>query len=347
MRLTIVDCTLRDGGNYNSWAFPEAQVLRIVRALDAAHVDIVEVGYRGGSGSNKAVDVGVTAQCPADFLNRLPSLAHSQIAVQVVPTVCPLELLDDLADTPTQFVRVATYPHNFASALPALERLKQIGLDTSLNLMSASYIEPKDAAAMARRAEAAGADAFYMADSFGALTPDVVERLVTSVREATTLPIGYHGHNNLGLAFANALAAIRCGATWLDTSLCGLARGAGNLPTEQLVGAAQRWSLLEVDAQLKPTIAAAELVFAEILREPMRIAEAEIECGVFNLHYYFHRMVCERASAAGVDRQYVLAVLERLCPPSVDVSYVDKAIDELRVLDRSVVIRRSKLMDIA
>jgi len=330
MRLTLVDCTLRDGGNYNNWAFPETQVSRIVSALDAGRVDVIEVGYRGGSGSNKATNVGVTAHCPADFLNRLPPLAHARIAVQAVPTVCPLELLDDLADTPTQLVRIATYPHNFAGALPALERVKQIGLDTSLNLMSASYVEPEDAAAMAQRAEAAGADAFYMADSFGALIPDTVERLVAAVRAATTLPIGYHGHNNLGLAFANALAAIRAGATWLDTSLCGLARGAGNLPTEQLVGAAQRWSLLELDTQLEPTIAAAELVLSEILSEPMRIAEAEIESGVFNLHYYYHRLVREKARAAGVDRQLVLSALERLRPPSVDVSYLDQVIEELR-----------------
>ena len=329
MRLTLVDCTLRDGGNYNNWAFSDEQVARIVSGLDAGHVDFVEVGYRGGSGSNKATDVGVTAHCPADFLNRLPPLGHSRIAVQAVPTVCPPELLDDLADTPAALVRIATYPHDFELALPALRRVKELGLEASLNLMSASYVTPAQAADMALRAAAAGADAFYMADSFGALTPDGVEALVGAVRRATALPLGYHGHNNLGLAFANAIAAIRSGATWLDTSLCGLARGAGNLPTEQLVAAAQRWDLLDLDALLRPVVAAAGFVVSEILVEPMQIAEAEIESGVFNLHYYYHRLVRERARRAGVDHQLVLARLERLRPPRVDAACVDRVIEEL------------------
>jgi 4-hydroxy 2-oxovalerate aldolase len=329
VRVSVLDCTLRDGGNYNGWRFSESQIRRILAGLDDGRVDFVEVGYRGGSGSNRASDVGIAADFPSELLGRLPPLAHARLAIQAVPSVCDPRRLDDLVGTPVELVRVAAYPHDLPGALAMVAHVKGLGLRASLNVMAASYLDTGAAGALAREGQLAGADVLYLADSFGALSPDATAALVAAVREHATVPVGYHGHNNLGLAFANAIAALRAGATWLDCSLCGLARGAGNLPLEQLAGAALRWDFLETATVLEPLLATAELVLAEILAEPLRIARPEIESGAFNLHYYYHPLVRERAAALGLDPALLAERLGRSRPRRVDVACVDAAAREL------------------
>ncbi len=341
MSLKVLDCTLRDGGNCNQWHFTAAQVERIVSGLGESGVDFIEVGYRGGSGSNKAAGVGVTAHCPQGFLTSLPSAGDARLAVQAVPSVCPPRLLDDLTETSVKLVRVAAYPADFGEALAMIEHVKQINLEASLNLMSASYATAEQLGSMAAAAESAGADLFYIADSFGALTPDGTAQRIGAIVERTALPVGYHGHNNLGLAFANAVAAVRAGATWLDCSLCGMARGAGNLPTEQLVAAARRWPLLDLRAELTPILAAAEYVRTEILPEPMESGTAEIECGVFDLHFYYHPLIRAGAEESGIDRHLIAARLAARRPRGIDGGLVEAVIEELRPAQTSSSIRRS------
>jgi 4-hydroxy 2-oxovalerate aldolase len=77
---------------------------------------------------------------------------------------------------------------------------------------------------------------FYIADSNGSLYPDRVESLVRMLRANTSLPLGFHAHDNLRLAFANALTALRNGVEWLDASLGGAGKGGGNLMAELAAG---------------------------------------------------------------------------------------------------------------
>jgi 4-hydroxy 2-oxovalerate aldolase len=77
-----------------------------------------------------------------------------------------------------------------------------------------------------------GADVLYLADSNGSLTPTRVWDMVNLVRGYTGMPIGFHAHDNLGLAMSNSIAAVKAGATFIDGSLRGMGKGAGNLKLE-------------------------------------------------------------------------------------------------------------------
>jgi 4-hydroxy 2-oxovalerate aldolase len=324
----LIDCTLRDGGNLNNWHYPPAFIDRVLRLLDDGGVDVIEVGYRGGSGSNKAADVGAAARCDPEFLLGLPRLRHAQLAVMCVPTVCPMQSLDDLPALGVGLVRVATYPADAARALPYATALRSLGLRCSFNLMAASYLEPDAIARLAERAERAGADIFYMADTFGGMNPDQVKARISAVRVATEIPVGFHGHNNLGLAFANALAALEAGAEYLDGSLRGLARGAGNLPLEQLVAATETWARLGRRRNTDAVLEAAEVTADTVLREcaPMQVSTAELETGLGNVHYYYHRLIKERSEVSGVSRRAIAQALGVLRPARVDMRFVDQAL---------------------
>lgn len=322
----LIDCTLRDGGNLNDWHYPDRYIAEALQLLDRAGVDVIEVGYRGGSGSNKAKRVGPTAHCKRELMASLPVFAHAKRAVMCVPTVCPLQELDELPELGIDMVRIATYPADADGALPYLEHARKLGLDCSLNLMAASYLEPGPIGALARRAQDAGAGIFYMADSFGGMNPDDVRVRVHAARESCGRPIGFHGHNNLGLAFANALAALEAGATYLDGSLCGMGRGAGNLPTEQLIAAAETWEHLGRRFDPDAVLEAAELTMRLVLTEPMHVSTAELETGLGNVHYYYHGLIREESESSGLSRRQIARALGALRPPRVDKAFVDQAV---------------------
>jgi 4-hydroxy 2-oxovalerate aldolase len=86
---------------------------------------------------------------------------------------------------------------------------------------------------VASAATDAGAEFVYLADSNGSLSPVDTSGLVTLIHSVTRKAVGLHAHNNLGLALANAIAAVHAGATWMDSSIQGMGKGPGNLIAEQ------------------------------------------------------------------------------------------------------------------
>ncbi len=323
-KLSLIDCTLRDGGNLNDWAFTPEDLDFLVTRLSKSGVDYVEVGYRGGSGSNTSTRTGPAARCSAAYLDGL-NIPRERMAVMVVPTVCPLDLLDDLWERPIGLLRVAAYPRDVPQALSYVTCSNRRGVRVSLNVMSASYVTPDELSALARSAHQAGADVFYMADSFGALHPDSVRARVEAVRSVVDLPVGFHGHNNLGLAFANALAAIGSGASYVDGSLAGMARGAGNLPLEQFVAAADVWPALGGRYAVGPVLEAADYVLAKLTDGGIAITSRELLAGIYDLHYYFLPLVDEQVRQTGLERAAVLRALSLMRPPKVSAAAVAEA----------------------
>lgn len=86
----------------------------------------------------------------------------------------------------------------------------------------------------------AGAEYVNIADSAGYMTPDDVRARISLLVEKLPIPVGFHAHNNLGLAVANALTAAECGADYIDVTCRGLGAGAGNAQAEVVAGVFQR-----------------------------------------------------------------------------------------------------------
>ncbi|MBJ6363215.1 aldolase [Paenibacillus sp. GCM10012307] len=330
MSIHLIDCTLRDGGNLNNWNFSDQAIQKIIEGLDGCRADYIEVGYVGGSSSNKSSFQGKTSDCTINFLKQLPKTIHSKIAVMVVPSVCQLDQLMDLGTGTVSMIRLASYPHNAEDVYPYIASLKNRGFQVSMNLMAASYVDSQEAAKIAQKATLCGADVFYLADSFGSMTPTCIDEYITVIKNSSHCAVGFHGHNNLGLAFANALQAIRSGATYIDTSFCGMARGAGNLPTEQFVSALSHWGHFGTNYVVQPAIETADYVLNHVLDQPMKISTPEIICGISNIHYYFYDKIIQSVQEIpSVHPLEISRELGKLRPPKVDVSYINKAIEHI------------------
>jgi 4-hydroxy 2-oxovalerate aldolase len=117
-----------------------------------------------------------------------------------------------------------------------VEAARAAGLRVTLNLIRASEVTPEDVAVAVKLAQDCGAEAFYLADSNGSLFPDDVTALFAAAAGAAQIPLGFHAHDGLSLAFINSLTAIRAGCTYLDASLAGMGKGGGNLSLELIAG---------------------------------------------------------------------------------------------------------------
>ncbi len=249
-KITFLDCTLRDGGYYTDWDFNLDKTKKLIEGLNEAGVNIIEIGYKAPYSKGKYY--GLFRNCNEDYLNFISKNDHAEYSFMidvkefVKETTVDFALLDkyikDVASSVFSWVRLASY-FPTAWAIPALtDYFLKKGYKVTFNLMGGSLLSDEELQEALNRASEASVDVFYIADSFGAFYPEDVRRLIRFIKSGYCGKIGIHTHENQGLAYVNTLTAIEEGVDFVDGTVCGMGRGAGNLRTEQfLLGYSQKY----------------------------------------------------------------------------------------------------------
>lgn len=240
--IAVLDCTLRDGGYYNHWDFPLDVVNKYLEAMKATGVDVVELGLR--SLINKGFK-GASAYTTDAYLNALTIPSGLKVAVMInateivgnTPQAVALEKMFpcDANTSVVDVVRIACHVHEFVQALPACNWLKERGYIVGFNLMQVADRTQEEVEALSLEASKYPIDALYFADSMGSMTPEQTTQIIGWLRKHWKGAMGIHTHDNMGLALANTLQAVKDGVTWLDATVTGMGRGPGNARTEELV----------------------------------------------------------------------------------------------------------------
>ncbi|MBF6617239.1 MAG: aldolase catalytic domain-containing protein [Candidimonas sp.] len=239
--LVFLDCTLRDGGYYNNWDFPEPIINQYLQAMAEAGVDYVELGLRS---LQRTVFKGACAYTTDEFIRslRLPECLQVGVMINASELIGELpqqEILqalfpNDAQHSPVRLVRIASHVHEFSVALPAVNWLKQRGFKVGLNLMQIADRSEAEIKELASQAAPYEIDVLYFADSMGSMAPKQTAEIVGYLRTGWKGPLGIHTHDNLGLALSNTLCALDEGATWVDATVTGMGRGPGNARTEEV-----------------------------------------------------------------------------------------------------------------
>jgi 4-hydroxy 2-oxovalerate aldolase len=240
--IKVVDCTIRDGGLCNDSYFSLDTVRSVYRAVCEAGVDYVELGYR----NNREMLASDGTYGPWRFCDEEEL---KKVVDGVEPNGTKVSLMmdahksnpDDLipADqSVADMIRVATYVKDADKAIRVCNAASDLGYETTINVMAISREGgPFLDEALQQFEEETRAKAVYIVDSFGALYSEEVHYLVELYRmHIKTKEIGVHFHNNQQLAFANTIEGIIKEANYVDGTLCGLGRAAGNCPLELLLG---------------------------------------------------------------------------------------------------------------
>ncbi len=234
----VLDCTIRDGGLMNRWQFDDEFVRQILAASRRAGSAYIELGYKASTAYFSPVDHGKWRFCREDVLREF-WIPGSDSVLTVMLDIGRFDPRDmpPASESVIGAVRVACYVPQIEEGVAATRLLDSLGYETFLNIMAVSEAEPQALEeALKLVGKASPVTAISVVDSYGNLTPSQTRLLVEHYRETTGgKAVGFHGHNNLQLALANSLAAVEAGATFLDASLAGMGRGAGNTPLELLL----------------------------------------------------------------------------------------------------------------
>jgi 4-hydroxy 2-oxovalerate aldolase len=234
--MQILDCTLRDGGYYTQWDFPGELVQQYFTHLENLPVHIIEFGYRS---IKQQAYAGRFFYSPPELLQQVKQWAPSkQLAIMLDEKDSDPADLDRLLDPCKGYVdiiRIAVAPERLEKAIVLCREIKKKGFKAGLNIMYMSTLAENPAFFRQLSALEGVADSLSMVDSYGGVFPYQVKQIIAACRQYTTVPLGFHGHNNMELAFANSLAAIEAGCDIIDATVTGMGRGAGNLKTELLL----------------------------------------------------------------------------------------------------------------
>ncbi|MBD2864346.1 aldolase catalytic domain-containing protein [Paenibacillus oceani] len=233
----ILDCTIRDGGLVNNWDFSVEFVRDLYYSLNAAGVEYMEIGYKNSAKLLKGADSGPWRFLDEAFLREvIPQKGDTKLSALVdIGRVDENDILprnESLLD----MIRVACYIKDVDKALDLVNKFHSYGYETSINIMALSHVMEHDLIEAFHAIAKSPVDVVYIVDSYGSLNHRDIEYLVTKFqRHLPDKQLGIHAHNNMQLAFSNTIMAAERGLQFLDASVFGMGRAAGNCNTELLV----------------------------------------------------------------------------------------------------------------
>jgi len=234
----VLDCTIRDGGICNEWQFDHGVVRRVYQALLESGIDYMEVGYKTQAGLTDPNTVGPWRFCQEHDLQQVVEKNQSiKIATMVDIGRIDVSDIPPAVDSSIDVIRIATYSHQMDEALRLLNHCLEQGYETFMNVMAVSKLGPDAVDDFLMQLAGSGVHNVAIVDSFGALYPYHVRYLVHKYMNylGENIKVGVHFHNNQQQAFANSIAAIDEGVDFVDATLHGIGRGAGNCPLELLL----------------------------------------------------------------------------------------------------------------
>ena len=238
-KFTLLDCTLRDGGYYNNWDFPNELIEDYLKAMAAAKIEFVELGFRF---YKKDIYLGPCAYTTPFFLESLSIPKNLKIGIMInASDIVSNRLSKSDIDhhffqfsnkNNISFVRFACHLKEIPKIIPYCNKLKKMGLIVGINLMQISEINDSDLENVSKLISNSETDIFYFADSLGNLEPKDIKHISTIIKKKWKKHIGFHAHDNMGRALMNCVTAVNCGISWIDSTVTGMGRGAGNVKTE-------------------------------------------------------------------------------------------------------------------
>ncbi len=240
--LTLLDCTLRDGGYYNDWKFNNYYVKKYIKDISKANVDIIEIGFHF---LDKKKDYGDYAYIDNRILNKLNIKKNKKLALMfngvdfLKNEEKILKKLNKIFNHKKNFfdtVRIAIHLKDLKKIKKFLDFFKVKKLKVCLNLMQINIVKKNDLVECLKTLNKWGnVDIFYFADSFGSLNSKSIKNICSIIKTNWKKEFGIHAHDNCGLALKNSITAFKSGATWIDGTIQGMGRGAGNTRTEDLL----------------------------------------------------------------------------------------------------------------
>ena len=293
--IKILDCTFRDGGYYNNWNFNKKIIQKYLNEVGNLNINYIELGFRF---LDEIKTKGRNAYTTDDYVNsfKIPNKINVGIMINASDLFLkkkPLENIKKLVSSNNKskikFIRLACHYHEIFYLKECISWLKKQNLKVFLNLMQISEIKESQIKKVTKYLKTTKIDVLYLADSLGSLNPNKIKKIVKNFKLEWKSDLGFHAHNNLGLALKNSLEANKYGVRWIDCTINGMGRGPGNLVTQDLI--------INLDNRIKKTFS-----------KP--------------INYYFYTL--KKYYKWGTNKYYLLAAKNKIHPTYIQRMLSDK-----------------------
>lgn len=301
--MLLMDCTLRDGANVIGKGFDARLTKMMIEGLIKSNIKVIEMGNCLGIGAYEA-NQSIAPLNDVEYLELVqPYLSQAEIGMFMGVANANEKNIALAAKYGLHFLRIGANAGDGKNAIEGIKLVKKYGMKCCFSMMKGYILSAEDLADEAAMLEAAGLDEITIMDSAGTMLPEDVTRYIRTMVNKVSIPVAFHGHNNLGLSTANAIAAMEGGATVFDCGLMGMARSAGNCATELAAAVFQRMGKMEyvdlmallkfIDTELAPAMAEYGV--------RANVIPLDLVYGLSGCHSSFAKLFQDVAKEKGVD----------------------------------------------
>jgi 4-hydroxy 2-oxovalerate aldolase len=317
-KINIIENTLRDGLYILDFSISTKQIKYFSEKLLSIGFEHLEIGHGLGVGAYKKITSGFTDE--ELYKEMRDILDKNEIYSFFIPSISNLEDLDIPKNFGLKNIRVGVEAKNISDYYSTIEKVKNKKFNTALNLMKSYTVPPKEFANSLKGLDSV-IDILYIVDSAGHMLPSDVKEYFNEIQSCCNFKhLGFHGHNNLGLASSNALVAMEHGATFIDTTLGGIGRSGGNISTEGFVSILSKieasfnesflLDLIDLSNQFRK--------FIESKGRSFSITEKDVLFGASGFHSSYENRAREFSSRYGLDFNRLILEITKLNKISID-----------------------------
>jgi 4-hydroxy 2-oxovalerate aldolase len=300
-KIIITDSSLRDGNHAVKHTISLDSIKRYCQFADQAGIPIVEVGHGNGLGASSLL-IGQSPYTDDQMLTTArENLKTSKLGIHIIPGIATVKKdIDRAIDIGVDVYRIATHCTEATLSKSHIEYLKTRNKTVFGVLMMSALADIDTLVENAKYMEEYGAEAVIIMDSTGTYLPNDVIQRIFELKSALKIDIGFHAHDNLGLATANSLIAAQCEATYIDACIRGFGAGAGNAHLEMLIPVLEK-SGFEMGIDFQKVIIEADKVMEYLVPTPPISTPVNILTGLNRLFSGFEKPIIKASKLFGIE----------------------------------------------
>lgn len=305
----IIDSTLRDGSHAIGHQFTAQNIADYARGAELAGTELLIVGHGNGLGAS-SLQLGMSLLPDREMLAiAKKQLQKTNLGAFLIPGFGTIKNdLEPAIAAGIEAIMIACHCTEATVCRQHIEYCHRNGLETYGVLMMSHMLGADELLAQAKLMQNYGASAVLLMDSAGTYLPINVTEKITTLVNGLKIDVGFHAHNNLGMAIANSVAAVEAGAKIIDATSRGLGAGAGNCQMEVLVAVLHKMDI-KTGLDLYKLMDNSEKITAKIAKNPQVISDIELTSGLAGVFSGFAPHARRAAARFGIDARDILIEL--------------------------------------